>query len=312
MVLNRKISTKKRLSSSKKRRLAKKISRRRQNGGGYKYCMIKINGFEHGKSATFGHCDENIAQHLTPKQITLLEDILITLNVNQKYQYLFGYILQLCGYYAYRYDKVSIPDPYAINISDKIDGIMYNVLILMFILLNNIMNDITEKKIIITDLNDLLNKQVFNLLLGREIDLRNCKIPDNDEDSIFNYLICVIDQCLKYIKDNPEKKFQLPNETVFIKGDTLKKLKTKTFIQIISPLMIVSDKSVGLKRYIKYMIIIQKNTLEDIYIDIYNYLKKYLSSEAKTTEEKNIYNYISNKFNIPRVIIEDPADNENI
>ena len=257
--------------------------------------MIAFNDFEHGKPATFGHCDENIAQHLTPDQITLLERTLITLNINQKYQYLFGYILQLCGYYAYRDDKVSISDPYAIDMSDKIDGIMYNVLILMFILLNNIMSDITANKFTISGFNDVL-KSVLKVLLQRDIDLIGCNITD-DKNSIFNYLICVINQCLKYIKDNPETKFKLPNGQVFIKGNILDKLKKKTFTQIISPLMIVSDKSVGLSSYIKYILKVNPQQLEYIYLDIYDYLKGYVSSPY--TEKKNIYNYISNKFNIP-------------
>jgi hypothetical protein len=306
MVLNRKISTKKRLSSSKKRRLAKKISRRRQNGGerGYEYCMIKIGKFSHGTKALFGHCNENIAQHLTPAQIKELERELQTMEniiyTPQRYQYLFGYILQLCGYYAYRYNKENkIPNfsLYGINFKDKIDGIIYNILILMFILTNNIHNDLFYKPE--TPIYDILNNSVFKLLLDDGDINITCNNPEYNKDAIFNYIICVIEQCLEYIRDNPDKKFKMPNYEEFIKGKTLAFLKKskETFKYIISPLTIPSSGSVNLQQYVTYMSTKSKPIqIDDIYFDLYKYLKGYVSFEDP---EKNIFKYISKKLFIP-------------
>ncbi len=303
MKLEKKISTKKRLSSSKKRRLAKKISRRRrQNGGdrGYEYCMIKINKFKHGTKATFGKCNANISDHLTPKQISALEFELKTMmdikNTSGKYQYLFGYILQLCGYYAYRYNKDNNPGPYTIHFTHKIDGIMYNILILMFILTNNIFDDHNNKKL--QGIHSYLTDNVFKLLLSDQSINIDCNEPAYNKDDIFKYIVCVINQCLNYISNNPERTFKLPNDTEFIKGETLSFIKEgtlavvkgKKFDFIISPLTVPYYGADNLEGYVEHMKKKYDVDMNKIYDNLYKKLKGYVSYDD---EQKNIFKYIS-------------------
>lgn len=276
MKLDRKLS---RRSSRKTRDRKKKSSTKRtrknltQRGGGYKYCMIEIesgdNIFQHGTPATFGNCNKNIAQHLTIKQITKLNDVLqfrIDEKTRIEYEtstlvYLFGYIIQLCGYYAYTINKEETD-----KTPKKIDGITYNILILMLILLKLFANTQIDIRII---------NAAFKKLGITNIDLEtsgeyNDFNKEKNGDTIFKLISSIIKKCLTSIKSvvNSNKDYKLPNGNIFINSSVLYQPKIFDFNTFIYPVNTkINQEITNNQSYIGY-----KNL---IYTAIYNELLRY-------------------------------------